>query len=330
MKTTPRENPMSPSPNPVPKLNLNPKYFTYLAVVLVVIAVIALFNPLHTVPTGYRGVITVGGNIKGIQSEGYLLLWPWEKLNIFNVRAEQADIEKAEGATSDLQPVTTSLTVRYSVMPNKVAEVFEQYSKDGNLDSYINTATQETFKAVTARFTAPELISKRASVSNEIGAQLRAKVSQFGAQIINIDMRSFSFSREYMAAINEKATQEQLRQAAENKVLTVTAEQKQKVAVAEAEAAAQRARADGESYSALKIATAQADGEAYAAMKIATAHADALKIQNAALAQNKDVLQLRRIEVELEKAKRWDGRLPVNIYGAAPIPFLNLDKAANQ
>ena len=292
-------------------MEVNYRYVRNGAVVLALVIAGAIFNPLHTVPTGHRGVITVGGNIKGIQSEGYLLLWPWEKLNIFNVRAEQSDIEKAEGSTSDLQPVTTSLTVRYSVLPNKVAEVFEQYSKDGNLDSYINTATQETFKAVTAKFTAPDLISKRAIVSNEIGSQLRAKVALYGAQIINIDMRSFSFSREYMAAINEKATQEQLRQAAENKVLTVTAEQKQKVAVAEAEATAQKARADGEAYSALKIATAQAD---------------ALKVQNAALMQNKDVLELRRIEVELEKAKRWDGKLPTNVYGSAPMPFLKIDK----
>lgn len=292
-------------------MEVNYRYVRLGVVGLVLVIAGVILNPVHTVPTGHRGVITVGGNIKGIQSEGYLLLWPWEKLNIFNVRAEQADIEKAEGSTSDLQPVTTSLTVRYSVMPNKVAEVFEQYSKDGNLDSYINTATQETFKAVTAKFTAPDLIAKRAIVSNEIGAQLRTKVALYGAQIINIDMRSFSFSREYMAAINEKATQEQLRQAAENKVLTVTAEQKQKVAVAEAEATAQRARADGEAYAALKIATAQAD---------------ALKVQNAALIQAKDVLELRRIEVDLEKAKRWNGQLPVNVYGSAPMPFLNVDK----
>jgi regulator of protease activity HflC (stomatin/prohibitin superfamily) len=291
------------------KLELNWKYIRYLAAIIAVALVLVVLNPLHTVPTGHRGVVTVGGNIKATRSEGYLLLWPWETLNIFNIRAEQSDIERAEGSTSDLQPVVTSLTVRYSVMPDQVEKVFEQYSKDGNLDSYINTATQETFKAVTAQFTAPELISKRAIVSNEIGSQLRAKVAQYGAQIINIDMRSFNFSEEYMRAINEKATQEQLRQAAENKVLTVIAEQKQKVAVAEAEASAQKARADGEAYAALKIATAQAD---------------ALKIQNAALAQNKDVLELRRIEVQLEQARRWDGRLPENIYAAAPLPILNL------
>lgn len=203
----------------------------------------------------------------------------------------------------------SSLTVRYSIAPDKVAEVFERFSHDGDLTSYVNTATQEVFKAVTVKYTAPELIAKRQQVSSDIVAALRQKLAVYGAQVINIDMTQFSFSASYMAAINEKVTQEQLRQGAENKLKTVEAEQKQKVAIAEAEATALRAKTDGEAYAALKLATAQAD---------------ALKVQNAALAQNKDVLELRRIEVEKIKAEKWNGALPQNIYASAPIPFLNI------
>jgi prohibitin 2 len=100
-----------------------------------------------------------------------------------------------------------------------------------------------------------------------------------------------------------------LRQAADNKLKTVESEQKQKVAIAEAEAAAVRATADG---------------EAYARLKVATAEAESLKIQNAALAQNRDVLELRRITVEQTKAERWNGQLPSAVYAGAPIPFLNV------
>jgi len=41
------------------------------------------------------------------------------------------------------------------------------------------------------------------------------------------------------------------------------------------------------------------------------------------LPKNKDVLELRRIEVERVKAERWDGKLPTAIYAGAPIPFFN-------
>jgi regulator of protease activity HflC (stomatin/prohibitin superfamily) len=257
-----------------------------------VVVVMMLFWPFRSVPTGSRGVITQFGAIKGIQNEGLVILAPWEKLTLFSVRAEEAKIEDADGSTSDTQPVKVSMTVRYSISVARVAEVYEKYSHDGDLSSYVQTATQESFKAVTARYTAPDLIAKRAQVSADIAEALRRKLNLYGAQVINIDMRNFAFSGDYMRAISEKVTQEQLRLGAENKLKTVEAEQKQKVAIAEAEAAALRAKADGEAYANLKIATAQAD---------------ALKIQNAALAQNKDVLELRRIEVEHIKAERWDG-----------------------
>ncbi len=278
------------------------------AIVLVSLIALIWLWPLRSVPTGSRGVITVGGAIKGIEGEGFTLIAPWQRLDIFNIRAEQADVKDADGATSDTQPVKTSLTVRYSISPDKVAEVFEKYSHDGNLDSYIHTATLETFKAVTARYTAPDLISKRPMVSGDISALLKTKIALYGAQVINIDMTNFAFGPSYMAAINEKVTQEQLRLGAENKLKTVEAEQKQKVAIAEAEASALKAKADGEAYANLKIATAQAD---------------ALKIQGTALAQNPTVLELRRTEVEMAKANKWNGALPTSIYAGAPIPFFN-------
>lgn len=295
-----------------PKIQSSIKLVVMGAIVLVLL--IWLW-PLRSVPTGSRGVVTVGGAIKGIESEGFMLVAPWQSLSIFNIRAEEAAVENADGSTSDTQPVRVSLTVRYSIKPDKVAEVFEKYSHDGNLQSYVQTATQEVFKAVTARYTAPDLIGKRSLVSGDILEALRKKLDVYGAQVINVDMRNFSFSQDYMAAISAKVTQEQLRLGAENKLKTVESEQKQKVAIAEAEA------------SALK---AQADGEAYQILKLATAQADALKVQNAALAQNKDVLELRRIEVEQTKAAKWDGQLPSAVYASAPIPFFNAPSSTSK
>ena len=280
-----------------------------LALGAVALFALSLIWPFYSVPTGSRGVVTQFGRIVGIEGEGLAVLPPWNKLTIFSIRAEAAEIDNAEGSTSDTQPVHVSMTVRYSIATDRVAEVFEKYSHDGNLASYVQTATQEIFKAVTARYTAPDLIGQRAKVSADIAEALKAKLSLYGAQVINIDMRNFSFSQSYMTAINEKVTQEQLRLGAENKLKTVEAEQKQKVAVAEAEANARRAAADGEAYANLKIANAQAE---------------ALRVQNAALAQSKEVLELRRIEVERVKAERWNGALPTAIFSGAPVPFMNV------
>lgn len=280
-------------------------------IVLAALILLLVCWPFNSVPTGSRGVITRFGRITGIEGEGLAILWPWQKLTLFSIRAEAATIEDASGATSDTQPVDVSLTVRYSISPDKVSEVFEKYSHDGDLSSYVQTATQEIFKAVTAKYVATDLIGKRATVSADINSALAEKLSRYGAQVINIDMRNFKFSNSYMAAINEKTTQEQLRQAADNKLKTVESEQKQKVAIAEAEANAVRATADG---------------EAYATLKNAQAEAEALRVKNAAIAQSSQVLELQRIQVEQTKAEKWDGKLPEAIYAGAPIPFLQTSK----
>lgn len=58
-----------------------------------------------------------------------------------------------------------------------------------------------------------------------------------------------------------------------------------------------------------------------AEQKIATAKADAesIRIQTEALSQNQNL-------IELEKAKRWDGKLPTTIVGGDTIPFFNVNK----
>jgi prohibitin 2 len=58
-----------------------------------------------------------------------------------------------------------------------------------------------------------------------------------------------------------------------------------------------------------------------AAIVAAKAQAEALRIQNAALVQSKDVLELRRIEVERIKAEKWDGALPTQVLSSI-TPFM--------
>ena len=60
--------------------------------------------PFNSVPTGSRGVITQFGRIVGIEPEGLTLLWPWQKLTLFSIRAEAATIEDASGALYGTTP----------------------------------------------------------------------------------------------------------------------------------------------------------------------------------------------------------------------------------
>lgn len=51
----------------------------------------------------------------------------------------------------------------------------------------------------------------------------------------------------------------------------------------------------------------------------AKAEAESIRIQTEALSQNDKLIDLRAVE-------RWNGVLPVNMYGSAPLPFLNVNR----
>lgn len=283
--------------------------------------------PLRSVPVGSRGVVQFMGHIEKVVPDGAVWVMPWQRLDNFSVRVEKAQIEKAPGATKDLQQVDTSLTIYYRINPNKVQDVFENYSHDGDLSTYVQTGAQEVFKAVTAKYEATDLIAQRAVVSQEIATQLQAKLDKYSAVVTNIDMRNFEFNPQYMAAVNEKVTQEQKRLAAENQVKTINAEQQAKVAIAEAEANARKAKADGEKYATI----AAAQGNAESTRVIADANAHATEVQGKAVASNPQILELKRIEVQLELAKNYKGDVPQMVIGSGGgannfVPFLDVSK----
>src|SRR5262249_8721683 len=93
------------SPNGAPQAPADfSKYIRYALIALVALIVLSFIWPFYSVPTGSRGVVTQFGRIIGVENEGLAILPPWQKLANFSVRAEQADIENADGSTSDTQP----------------------------------------------------------------------------------------------------------------------------------------------------------------------------------------------------------------------------------
>lgn len=66
-----------------------------------------------------------------------------------------------------------------------------------------------------------------------------------------------------------------------------------------------------------KNKTIQVEEEAKQTVLSAKAQAESMRIKSQALAQNKGLVQF-------EAVQKWDGKLPVNMYGSVPLPFLNI------
>ncbi len=223
---------------------------------------------------------------------------------------EQIDIRlmptnaKSTAASRDLQTVSTEVNVTYSVNGELAPLMFQRIGDTRKVAAaLVEPAIQESVKAVTAQYTAEELVTKRAEVKIAIQGAIEEFIAKTlaekdianGVRLANVAITDFVFSEEFNKAIESKVKAEQEALRAKNEYL---------MRVTQAEA--------GEAE--VKLA---ADAKAYSTQVESEARANAIKVEAAALRDNPAIIELRAIE-------RWDGALP-KLSGTSAVPFLNLE-----
>ena len=97
----------------------------------------------------------------------------------FDLRQQKTE-NTVSAASKDLQSVMAVVAVNYSIQQEKVKAI---YTEIGDIDAIaervIAPSIQESVKAVTAKYTAEELITKRQMVSAEIVQQLKEKIEKY-------------------------------------------------------------------------------------------------------------------------------------------------------
>jgi regulator of protease activity HflC (stomatin/prohibitin superfamily) len=258
----------------------------------VVIALIGLFifiNCTTIVPAGHTGVpVTLGAVNEHVTfAEGFRFKAPFVTTVVkMDNRVKRVEAE-AGSASKDLQNVTSRVSVNYRIINATSATLYKTVGL-GVEDVIIKPAIQECVKAITARYTAEELITKRQIVSTEMQELLMAKVNPFGISIEIFNITDFNFSAEFNSAIERKqvaqqAVQEQQQQLEKERILA-----QQAITKAEGEAQSREEQAKGEA----AAIVAKADAEAYA-----------IEVIQRQLAQTPQYIEYLRIT-------QWDGVLP--------------------
>ena len=81
---------------------------------------------------------------------------------------------ESEAASSDLQRVHTTVVLNYLVNPTQVVSVYRNPGVIENVEpNIIDAAVQEAMKAVTARYTAEQLVTKRPMGADAIRGALK-------------------------------------------------------------------------------------------------------------------------------------------------------------
>lgn len=124
----------------------------------------------------------------------------------------------AAAASKDLQTVKTQVTAQYSLTGSLAPVTYQRVGKRNVVaETIIDPAIQESVKAITAKYTAEQLVTKRAEVKLEIqqaikqfiDVTLNQKQLSNALTIANVAITDFVFSDEFNRAIELKVKAEQ-------------------------------------------------------------------------------------------------------------------------
>lgn len=212
----------------------------------VVLAVLCLaFWPMSSVPNGHVGIITVFGKPQPeALSPGLNYVGFFAHVHDFNIQ-QQASSYKAAAGTKDLQSVHTTVTVNYHPSSSSAVALYSEIGAD-YADKLITPAVHDRTKAVTALYTAEELVTKRARVVEEVRAGISDLVRARSTNRVIVDsvvITDFGFDPAFAAAIVEKQVSEQKAQTANYNLQKAQIDAQQSVANARAAAAGFQAQA---------------------------------------------------------------------------------------
>lgn len=256
--------------------------------IVVTFILIAVLNPIVLVGAGERGVITTWGAVSNtVFGEGMNFRTPFaQSVHIIDIKTQKEQV-KASAASKDLQTVTAEVALNFHPLADSVNHLYQQVGEEFG-SRIIDPAIQEAIKAATAKYTAEELITKRPLVRDDIKVILAERLQHAFIVVDDVSIINLEFSGSFNEAIEKKVTAEQNALASKNKLEQIKYEAEQSVVSAKAEAESIRLKSEA--------------------------------------ANNEKYVHLKEIEVQSEYAKRWDGKLPVNMYSGSPIPFINLTK----
>lgn len=179
-------------------------------ILLVLFAVITFFTSLRFVGTGEVGVVTRFGKVTGRElNEGVHLVLPWlfERASIYDVKVQKQEADAA-AASKDLQDVNSTVVLNYRIEPGRVSEIHQNIGPS-YLQTVVEPAVQEVFKASSAQFTATELITQRTRVKDDAQRLLVERLGQYGIVVQDISITNFTFSPEFTQAIEKKQVAQQ-------------------------------------------------------------------------------------------------------------------------
>ena len=197
------------------------------------------FGCITSVETGHVGIVKTFGKVEDYTFDsGFHFKAPWNSVTKMDNRVQKTTIE-LPCFSSDIQEVNTTYTVNYQISKTNAQNLYRDVGI-GYLETVVNPTIQETVKTIIAKYTAEDLIGKRAEVAVEIEALLTTNLQRYNIDVTSTAIENMDFTDSFTAAVEAKAVaaQNKLQAQIEQERLTMEAVQAAERAQIEAEAQA--------------------------------------------------------------------------------------------
>jgi regulator of protease activity HflC (stomatin/prohibitin superfamily) len=281
-------------------------------IAVVAIAIIVIFNPASCVGATDRGIrYTFNKPSEDVLLPGIHLRLPL----VGNIRtwsivptklAIDIPIDSVGAISKDNQIIGVRLVVYWQYDEDQIYTVAARYSEKA-IENLLASEANSAIKTVIGTYTIFDLAANQSVIGDKVLQLIQSHIKDRPVQITQLNISNFDWSPDFDKQINATMEAAQRVRQAEQQANIAEQENRRLTIEAEARAKAQVAKAEGD----LKEAELNAQARivlANAERSAKIAEGEGIQQYNQLIAQNLQTeIKIRELEIELERAKRWNG-----------------------
>ncbi|GAD53805.1 putative stomatin/prohibitin-family membrane protease subunit YbbK [Halarchaeum acidiphilum MH1-52-1] len=223
---------------------------TVVAVLLVALAAVTVYQMVAIVDAYEKKALTVFGEYRGLLEPGINFVPPFvSRTYTFDMRTQTIDVPRQEAITRDNSPVTADAVVYIRVMDAKRAFL--------EVDDYkraVSNLAQTTLRAVIGDMELDDTLNKRQEINARIRKELDEPTDEWGIRVESVEVREVNPSQDVQQAMEQQTSAERKRRAM---ILEAQGERQSAIEEAQGEKQSDIIRAQGQKRS--QVLEAQGD-----------------------------------------------------------------------
>ncbi|MFP4626697.1 MAG: SPFH domain-containing protein [Natronomonas sp.] len=220
------------------------------ALLLLVVAVVAVYQAVEIVNAYEKRALTVFGEYRSLLQPGINFVPPFvSRTYTFDMRTQTLDVPRQEAITRDNSPVTADAVVYIKVMDAKKA-----FLEVDNYKKAVSNLAQTTLRAVLGDMELDDTLNKRQEINAKIRTELDEPTDEWGIRVESVEVREVNPSKDVQQAMEQQTSAERKRRAM---ILEAQGERRSAIEKAEGDKQSNIIRAQGEKQS--QILEAQGD-----------------------------------------------------------------------